>query len=505
MNVRARLALLCDGPLAEEWDTGLVGGDPLGFPGYLDALRAGQAVTGLAEAVLTGRGAVSGRPVAVIAGAFDVLGGSMGVAVGERVARAFERATAAGLPVVSLLASGGARMQEGMVSLAQMAKTVVAADAHGAAGLLHVAVCTNPTTGGVYASYGSRADVLLADAGATIGFAGPRVAEAALGGPLPPGSHRAESALAAGLVDAVVAPEDQREFLATLLGALEASPRSGGDVERPHLMSPGWGPRRHAERRQGRSDVTVRREPPTSAWDAVTAARAPDRSSGADAVAGAVTDFTRLRGDRCGGDDPVVVAGLGRLLGRPVGVVALDRHTGSGRPGPAGYRLAVRAARLAERLGLPLVTLVDTPGADPGASAEAGGVARAIADTFAVVLGLRTPVVSACIGEGGSGGALALACGDVLLMQATSVFSVIGPEAAAAILYRDPSRAPDLAPALRITARDVVDLGIADRVVPDGLGALPDALADALAGIDPGAVPALRRERWRRSGNRFLA
>ena len=468
-------------PLVEEWDAELTSADPLRFPGYREALERAvaraRAEQGCTESVVTGRCRVADRlplhwvspdehvqsDYVLIEGCFEVLGGSMGAAHGERAVRAFERATQRRLPVVVITASGGARMQEGMVSLVQMARTASAAGAHAAAGLLSVAIYRAPTTGGVYASYASLVDICAAQPGATLGFAGPRVVEQTLGTRLPEGSHTAESAYASGLVDALVPAAEQGTWIEACLGL------------RPLPLAP---------RQLGRGLVDSEPEPDpeaTPAWAEVLRARAPGRPSGIDRAAGLCSSWVELRGA-----DPTVRAGLASVAGERAVVVALDRHAASGRPGPAGYRLAQRAIALAGRLGLPLVTLIDTPGADPGPEAEAQGIAREIARTLAAMAALPTVSVAVCVGEGGSGGALALAHADRLLMLEHAVFSVIAPEGAAAILERDARRAPQLASLLGLTARDQVELGVADAVVAEDDRALAEAVASALAQASPG-------------------
>lgn len=451
-------------PLQVEWDADLRGGDPLGWPGYTETL----ASLDRGDSVVTGRAVVdgartSGRYV-VMAGRFECLGGSMGAVHGERVVRAYRRAAIERLPVVVISSSGGARLQEGMVALAQLARTAGAARAHASAGLLSVAVLRPPTTGGVLASYVSLTDVRAAEPGATIGFAGPRVVELTTGSTLPSQSHTAESAHRAGLVDALVAPPDQAAWLEAALAlrdlALPARPlpaAANGGLDGPVEVSDG------------------------GAWQEVLRARARSRPTGIDHAARLCQSWIELRGA-----DPTVRAAMARIGGRRVVVIANDRHCAGGRPGPGGYRLARRAIALAGRLGLPLLTLVDTPGADPSPASEAAGIADEIARTLADMAELPTPSVSVCVGEGGSGGALALAAADRLLMCEHAVFSVIGPEGAAAILARNADAAPTMAGRLRLTSTDVVELGIADAVVPedgpDLAAAVGTALEEAVAG-----------------------
>jgi len=400
-------------PTQAEWDSELRGDNPLEWPDYKPPED---------ESVVTGRT----EHYAFAEGRFDVLGGSMGAAHGEKVVRAYQRATDERLPMVLLPASGGARMQEGMVSLIQMARTSSAAATHGRAGLLSLALLRSPTTGGVYASYASLADLRAAEPGATIGFAGPRVVELTTGERLPAGSHTAESAYDHCLVDMVTS--DGGAWIEGALGLRDAQ------------MPP---------RRFG--GVFVHTTFDDTAWGEVEQARLPFRASGSDWAGRLCSSWTELHGT-----DPVIRAGLATIEGARVVIVAMDRHAADGRPRPAGYRLAQRAIALAGRLSLPLLTFVDTPGADPSASSEADGIAGEIARTFRAMAELPSTSVSVCVGEGGSGGALALAHSDRLLIQEHAVFSVIAPEGAAAILERDIGKAPELAARLKLTSADLL-------------------------------------------------
>jgi acetyl-CoA carboxylase carboxyl transferase subunit beta len=399
-----------------------------------------------------------------------VLGGTMGAAVGERVVRAYDRARDLRLPVVVATRSGGARLQEGMVALVQLPRTVSAARRHAAAGLLSLGVYGSPTTGGVYASFGSLVDVRAATEHAVIGFAGPRVAEGTLGESLPPGSHTAEAAYEEALVDALLAPTGAADWVDVALGRT--------DRPLPTRPLPAW------------ADPGV-----DGAWGEVLRARAVGRPTGIDRAARLCTSWLELRGA-----DAVVRAGLATVADRRCVVVATDRYHRDGRPTPAGYRLAQRAVGLAGRLGLPVVTLVDTPGADPSPASEADGLAYEIAHTFEAMAGCPTPIVSVCVGEGGSGGALALSYADRLLMTGHAVFSVIGPEGAAAILERNPARGADVADLLRLTSADMLALGVVDKIIAEGQTALEVAVAAAL----DTAVPGEREARFDRVTARWI-
>jgi acetyl-CoA carboxylase carboxyl transferase subunit beta len=454
---------------------GVTGGNPLDWDGYDDVLATAGARSGADESVVTGVGMVRpgpdgpGLPVVVISSVFDFVGGSMGLAAGERVVRAFDRARHERLPVLVLARSGGARMQEGMLALIQMARTADASRRHADAGLLQVAYLRSPTTGGVYASFASLADVLWAEPDAFVGFAGPRVVEVVTGETPPDESHRAEGAFGAGIVDAVLTPEAAGRSLASLL----AHARTPRRRRLPEAPPPG----------------PAALDDHTDPWDAVTAARAPARPSGRQWLERVVVSCVELRGDRAGGTDDVVLAGIGTTAaGTPVAFIALDRHAADGRPRPAGYRVARRLLALAARLGLPVVTFVDTPGADPAEASDHAGLAGEIARTLAALTSHPTPTVSVVVGEGGSGGALAFAATDRLYLLDDAIFSVIAPEGAAAILERDPGHAPALAARLRLTARDMIDLHIADAIVAgDETGDAVRAMVEhALATANPG-------------------
>lgn len=457
-------------PFADEFDLDLRSGDPLGFPGYAASNRpAGESVrTGV---VGTERGTVHVR----IEGDFSVLGGSMGVVHGEKVVRAFDRATAHRLPVVVVTRSGGARMQEGMVALVQLARTAAAVGRHRAAGLLSVSVHLSPTTGGVFASYGSLTDLRVVEAGAVIGFGGPRVVEQVTGVPLDGTSHSGETAAEHHLVDAVLPSDELAGWVSAALGQQDRPlrPHQPPTPIRPPVADPDAPP----------------------AWREVLAARRMGRASGIQVAAAACSSWVEL----AEGTDPSLRTALAVIDGREVVAVAFDRYGGRGQPGPHGFALARRGIELADRLGRPVVTFVDTPGADPSPASENAGIALEIARTHAAMAMAAVPTVSICVGEGGSGGALALAWADRLLIQEHAIFSVIGPEGAAAILVRDAGRAPEVAERLRLTSADLLALGVVDEVVPDDLDGAVAALHAAVAAVtvEDGPDPEGRRRRRR--------
>ncbi|MCX5294034.1 carboxyl transferase domain-containing protein [Streptomyces sp. NBC_00183] len=468
MTVERNHVCLSMPPLTHEWDVDLASANPLRFPGY-------DAPAPQDESVRTGVTEHPRGPLVVIECRFDRHGGTMGVAAGERIVRAFDRAREERLPVAAFVASGGARLQEGLVSLTQMARTAGAVGRLRRAGLPFAAVLRPHTTGGVYASWASLADVLAAEPGATIGFAGPRVVAQVTGSFPPADSHTAEAAYTQGRVDALVGPEAHWVWLGNAL----------------------YGPGPALRLPPGRPLPAPRKPVPRDPWAAVLHARDPRRPSGLEWSALLTEGWVELRGG-----DPAVRAGLAVMAGERLVVVAMDRHSrpdAAARVLPAGFRLAQRAFDLAERLRLPVLTLIDTPGAEPGPAAEADGVAGEIARTLLAMSGLTVPTVAVCVGEGGSGGAMAFAYTDRLFLLEGSVFSVIGPEPGAAVLFRDASRAAELARSFRLTAVELARLGVVDDVLPDGdVDAIRSAVLAALREAHPGERDA-RMDRLARS------
>ena len=451
LSAAQRIDQLADRGTFQESDRHLWSGNPIHFSDgvttYDKQLAQAQAATRLLDAVVTGRARVMGIDVVLVVFDFRFLGGSMGSVVGEKIARAFDAGRRQRRPVIAVCSSGGARIQEGMVALFQMAKTTLCAARMREQGVPLLTVLADPTMGGVLASFASMGDVMLAEPHARISFVGPRVHEKAMGDAVPPGS--AEFALLHGTVDAIV----EREQLRPVLG---------------HLASMLRKPEAGRSKRQA-----VPKEPATTApgrpvWETVELARHPARPTGRDLAQRVFHDLFELHGDRSGEDDDSIMAGIGTLRGSAVVIVAQDRRSANGgRARPSGYRKAQRAFTMAERFSLPLVTLVDTAGARTDAEAEAGGITAAVAESLARLGRLRTVVINVVVGEGGSGGALALSVGDRLLMMENAIFSVIGPEAASTILYHDADHAHELAGKLKLTARDLVELKLVDRVVPE--------------------------------------
>lgn len=558
-----RIGMILDEGSFEEWNAELPDADPLDFPEYTGKIAAQRRKSGLREAVRTGYGEIGGLPVAVGFMEPSFLMGSMGTVVGQKVSALFDRATDQGLPVVMFCASGGARMQEGLTSLMQMAKTSCAVSRHDQAGLLYVSVLTDPTTGGVTASFATQGDIILAEPGALIGFAGQRVIRDTIGRELPEGFQTAEFALEHGLIDAIVKREDMRETLRRILAlhaphvmrklsdaqatadgarnrivisdaavkdernlrrieSLQSLPLVGRIAQQimradnakaalpetarsltiaANERAQGMSARdtRQLERRMRKAmgqespmsladdaKRTLRAGRPNAqnenkssrndAWESVKLARNVHRPTSQYYLSKLCPQFIELHGDRAFADDAAIIGGIGLVEGEPVTIIAQEKgatlperiRRNFGCPMPEGYRKSARLMRQAEKFGRPVVCLVDTQGAFCGTEAEERGAGGAIAENLALLAQLRVPVVSLFVGEGGSGGALALALANRVAMQEHAVYSILSPEGFASILWKDRSLAPRAAELMRMGAQDALSLGIIDEVVSEG-------------------------------------
>jgi acetyl-CoA carboxylase carboxyl transferase alpha subunit/acetyl-CoA carboxylase carboxyl transferase beta subunit len=481
-----RIQMVIDEGTFEEWDHDLTGGNPVNYKGYPEKVQALQEKTGLKEAVITGRGKINGREtvIAVCDGRF--LMASMGWAVGEKITRAVERATEEKLPVIIFACSGGARMQEGITSLMQMAKTSAALERHSKAGLLYVSVLTEPTTGGVTASFAMLGDIILAEPGALIGFAGPRVIEQTIRQKLPKGFQRAEFLVEHGFVDDIVRREDLKETLGKILEMHEGqSTDSTSENEKASYIN--------KDEFSPKSDVAhADINPYLTAWERVQLSRKTDRPSGSDYIEALFTDFMEFHGDRNYGDDRAVIGGIAKFHGRPVTVIVQEKGTNTkeniahnfGMPMPEGYRKALRLMKQAEKFHRPVICFVDTPGAFCGIEAEERGQGEAIARNLRELAGLKTPVLSIVTGEGGSGGALALAAGDQVWMLENSVYSILSPEGFASILWKDSTKAKEAAAVMKLTASDLYQKGIIEQVIPEPENLTPESLWQVTERLD---------------------
>ena len=461
MHAYRRIQMIADPDSFEEWDKGLQTRNPLQFKGYEEKLDKLKEKTGLDEAVITGKLNINGTPtvVAVCDGRFMMA--SMGEVVGEKITRAVEKATEEKLPIIIFACSGGARMQEGIVSLMQMAKTSAALKRHSDEGLLYISVLTDPTTGGVTASFAMLGDIILAEPGALIGFAGPRVIEQTIGQKLPEGFQRSEFLLEHGFIDAIVERKEMRSTLSKILDMHITKTEQNTELVK------------NKEQMQIPVENDLECQDKMSAWDHVQLARDKNRPTGKDYIQLLFSDFVEMHGDRLYRDDPAVIGGVAKFHGEPVTILVQEKGHGTkeniahrfGMVSPEGYRKSLRLMKQAEKFKRPVICFVDTPGAFCGLEAEENGQGEAIARNLYELSGLKVPVLSVVIGEGGSGGALAFAVADEVWMMEHAIYSILSPEGFASILWKDSKRAKEAADVMKMTAQDLKALGIIEQII----------------------------------------
>jgi acetyl-CoA carboxylase carboxyl transferase beta subunit len=420
---------------------------------YADELARARRKTGLDESVITGSATIRGHRVAMLVCEFGFLGGSIGVAAGHRLTMAIRRATAERLPLLALPTSGGTRMQEGTTAFLQMVRITAAVTDHKAARLPYLVYLRHPTTGGVFASWGSLGHLTFAEPGALIGFLGPRVYEALYGGQFPTGVQTSENLYTCGLIDAVTPLQELAGMVARALTIITRAPRPTIQLA---PVQPPW------------SD--------TPAWESVLASRRPERPGVRELVQHSATDVLPLNGTGQGENEPGLLLALTRFGDMPCVLLGQDRHgqTPEAPLGPGALRQARRGMRLAADLGLPLVTVIDTAGAALSREAEEGGLAGEIARCIAEMIALEVPTVSVLLGQGTGGGALALVPADRILTAQHGWLSPLPPEGASAILYHDTRHAADMAAKQGVRSADLLAHGTVDRVIPE----YPDAAAE---------------------------
>lgn len=458
MHARKRILSLADKKSFREWDANMKFRNPLNDNEYAQKSVEASLKHKLNDAIITGEMNIDGFHVAI--GVMDTryMMASMGYVVGEKVTRLFEKATKKKLPVIMFCCSGGARMQEGIVSLMQMEKTVAAVRRHSDTGCLYISVLTNPTMGGVTASFAMLADIILAERGAVIGFAGARVIEQNTGQKLPEGFQTSEFQKTHGFVDAVVGRETLKEDLLHILKLHTITQKEIKNLPRTKI----------------KSVYVEKRIEQKTAWDKVLIARSKERPTSMDYISWLFDGFYELCGDRISGDDHAIVGGIATFKGCPVTVIGHQKGKNSmedaiyrnwGMPAPQGYRKVLRLVKQAEKFRRPVVFFVDTIGAACGKEAEEGGQGIAIANLLQELSVLKTPILSIVIGEGGSGGALALGIGNEVWMLENAVYSILTPEGYASILWRDNTKAPEAALIMKLEANDLLELGIIDRII----------------------------------------
>lgn len=494
MPAQKRIEFLTEADSFEEWDTGLSTENPLHMIGYPDKIKALQDKTKLDEAVITGKARIVENEVALMVMDGRFLMASMGEVVGEKIARGVERATKEKLPVIIFTCSGGARMQEGMTSLMQMAKTSAALKRHSDAGLLYITVLTDPTTGGVTASFAMLGDIILAEPKALIGFAGPRVIEQTIHKKLPKGFQRSEFLLKHGFIDKIVERKDMKTVLEQILTMHRLTTKHSGIVKNTGAVSEintdlnTVNPSSKREdvqavsnknagksRKQKLSLAQKKRAGEKTAWERVLTSREKDRPVGEDYIYGLFEEFIEFHGDRNFGDDAAICGGIAYFQGKPVTVIAQMKGKSTaeniarnfGMPEPEGYRKALRLMKQAEKFHRPIICFVDTPGAFCGMEAEERGQGEAIARNLYEMSALKTPILSVLIGEGGSGGALAMAVADEVWILENAVYSILSPEGYAAILWKDGSQAARAAKAMKLTSYDLYKAGFVEKIIPE--------------------------------------
>jgi len=460
---------VADSGTFEERDKDIISNDPISFPGYAQKLAAINETLDIKEAVVTGRCCIHGISIMLCVMDSNFIMGSMGSVVGEKITRAFEQATANRLPIIIFTTSGGARMQEGIISLMQMAKISAAVKRHSDAGLLYVTVLTDPTTGGVTASYAMLGDIILAEPGALVGFAGRRVIEQTIKQCLPDNFQSAEFVLEHGFIDKIVHRKHMRDTLGQILQL-----HSYQQIITDKHKNAGF---QHISKPYDTEPSAV-----------VEIARKPTRPTSKEVISYLLTDFIEFHGDRNFRDDGAIIGGIGYLNGRPITVVATQKGhnlqenmaSNFGQPHPEGYRKALRLMKQAEKFGRPVLSLINTSGAYPAASAEERGQGEAIAQNLFGMAGLKVPVISVIVGEGGSGGALALAVADKVYMFEYSMYSILSPEGFASILWKNSERAKEAAAVMKLRPKDLLELQVIEGIIPEVPGGFDNDISYSL-------------------------
>ena len=503
IGAKERLVMVLDQGSFEPWFEDVETGNPLDTAGYPEKIAGAKKKSGCSEAVTIGRGRIAGHETVIGVCDPNFMMGSMGQAMGERITRAFEKATRLKLPVILFCCSGGARMQEGIISLMQMEKTSAAVKLHSDAGLLYCSVLTDPTMGGVTASFSTLADVILAEPQARIGFAGPRVIQQTIGTTLPQGFQTAEFQLEHGFVDRLVERKNLRNELHYMLYAHPVRSkdwfrlRTGVPVLK-HELDP--------------ESIKLMNHHDKSAWDKVKMCRSGERATATDYIIRIFQDFREMHGDRYFGDDQALVGGIAFLGATPVTIIADLRgksfdervHRNFGMPKPEGYRKAIRLMKQAEKFRRPVISFINTSGAFCGIDAEERGQGQAIAQSIMEMAMLKTPTLSILIGEGGSGGALATAVGNEVWMLEHSTYAILSPEGYSAILWKTEGKAEEAAAVMKITAQDLAELRVIDRIIPE-FGGATEVTAQKISNIMGEAITELLKKYENMTGEEIVA
>lgn len=506
MTPKQRFDLLFDNNDWTRLNLPTVSDDPLNFVdrmSYKDRLVEARSDTGVHDAVVSADGVLGGVPTTICVLNGDFMMGSMGRAAGDGIIASMEHAIESRRPFVMVVASGGARMQENILSLMQMARTTVAVNRLHANGIPYIVLLTDPTYGGVTASFAMLGDIHIAESGARIGFAGRRVIEQNIREKLPSNFQTAEYLYEHGMVDMVVARDELHDALARVLAVLTKQPREPKPINVSTPLN---------------DNKKVRGMGETDAYDKVLLARNENRPHFLDYINGIVDDWTYLAGDRLYAEDPAMGSGIGYWRGIPAVIIGQEqgrtietrqKHR-FGMANPDGYRKAQRMMRLAEKFNLPLISLFDTAGAFAGREGEERGQSQAVAMSMSVGLSIKTPYVAVNVGQGGSGGAIAIGTADRVLMMENAIYSVIAPESCASILWKDNKFKAVAAQAMKLTARDMANLNVIDGIIDEPAGGahtdwqttmelLSSAVADnirELQEIPAAELPARRAEKF---------
>lgn len=476
-----RIRMVADPKTFEPWFEDMAVSNPLNYEGYEDKLASAREKTGLNEAVTVGRCKVFGEDIVLGICDSRFMMASMGHVVGEKITRAIERATALKLPVFLFCCSGGARMQEGIISLMQMEKTAAAIRKHGDAGLLYCSILTDPTTGGVTASFAMLGDVIMAEPGALVGFAGPRVIKQTIGQDLPEGFQTSEFLVEHGIIDGIVKRENLKKTIYFLIKTHQCNGKKTYADYKPNEEF-------HFELSETLKEQSWFSSP-RSAWEKVKAVRQVERPSASDYIAYIFDFFVESHGDRAFRDDKAMIGGLAFIDGQPVTIIADEKgkdfkecqERNFGMPMPEGYRKALRLMKQAEKFNRPIISFVNTSGAFCGIEAEERGQGEAIARNLMEMSSLKVPVLCLMIGEGGSGGALATAVGNEVWMMENATYSILSPEGFASILWKDANRAKEASEVMNITAQDLKRLGVIEEIIPE-FGGADRKTTEAIAG-----------------------
>mgnify|MGYP003301254277 CR=1 FL=1 len=473
---KERIILCTDEGSFEPWFEEIETQNPIQTEGYEEKVYEAQKKTGLSEAILIGKATVYGKPVCIGVCDANFLMASMGYVVGERITSAVEKATKENLPVFMFCCSGGARMQEGLVSLMQMEKTAAAIAKHGEAKQFYCSILTDPTTGGVTASFAMLGDVIMAEPGALIGFAGQRVIKQTIGKELPEGFQTAEFQEAHGMIDGIV---ERKRLKQMMLFLILTNVGNDGYVNFREITKKDFMNLSKAKLKK----LTGKKK---SAWEKVRHVRSIYRPPVYNYINCIFDIFVELKGDRCFGNDEALIGGLALIDGQPVTVISIDRGNGMeeyakrnwGMPNPEGYRKAIRLMKEADKFNRPIISFINTMGAYPGIEAEERGQGEAIARNLLEMANLTVPVLVIIVGEAGSGGALAVAVGNEVWMFENATYSILTPEGYASILWKDASRAEEAAEKMHITANELKKLGVIDQIIPEFGGATLDNVDD---------------------------